>query len=169
MKHKYTRVYNRNIWNQSISFQIYRHVYLPFKLNIPKIMNIVGIVITSMIGAWGKAVTDFLFFPLRVFYFNGPSLLGLYEGSEKETICAGLTRVRSEFWSQSADTMEECDILIQRKFNAFVIGVTAVGVVITLACNVYMMSMKHFLLEPLAAGIVRKIDEVHFREPTREN
>lgn len=125
-----------------------------------------------MTGTWGKTVADILFFPLRVFYFNGPSLLGLYEGSEKETICAGLTRVRSEFWSRSADTMEECDILIQRKFNAFVIGVTTVGVVITLACNVYMLSMKHFLLAPLTAEIVGKIDEVHVRhgcEPTREN
>lgn len=127
---------------------------------------------TSMSGTWGKTVADILLFPLRVFYFNGPSLLGLYEGSEKETICAGLTKIRSEFWSRSADTMEECDTLIQRKFNAFVIGITTIGVLLTLSCNLYMISMKHYLLAPLTAEIVSKIDECHVRvrcEPTGEN
>jgi len=110
-----------------------------------------------MIGVWGKTAIDIIFFPLRIFYFDGPAMFGLYEGTEKETICASITKIRSEFWSRSADTMEECDILLQRKFNAFVIGFIAIVSVVTIGCNVYMLSLKHYLLRPLAAEIKKEL------------
>jgi len=106
-----------------------------------------------MIGVWGKTAIDIIFFPLKIFYFDGPSLFGSYEGTEKETICASITKIRSEFWSRSADTMEECDILLQRKFNAFVIGFIAIVSVVTFSCSLYMISLKHYLLRPLAAEL----------------
>ena len=117
-------------------------------------MNITDyLVLVLMIDVFGKIVIDIIFFPLKILYFNGPYLLGFHEGSEKETICASFTKVRSEFWSRSIDTMEECDILLQRKFNAFVIGVITLVSVVTIGCNLYMISLKHYLLRPLAAEL----------------
>ena len=129
-------------------------------------MDLYTIVVLNMLDAFGKTVLDIIFFPLRIFYFNGPSMLGLYEGSEKETICASITKVRSEFWARSEDTMDECDILLQRKFNAFVIGSIALVSLTTLVCNLYMISLKHYLLQPLAAELKNEINTLNNSKET---
>lgn len=62
-------------------------------------------------------------FPLRTLYLNGPSILGYgwWEGLQDCDICAQMTGVGAEFWSQE-DSQDICQKLIQRKVFAFEIG-----------------------------------------------
>lgn len=64
--------------------------------------------------------------PLRVLCFHGPRLGGYgLEGVSNEHACEQFTSVRSEFWAGSRDASGECNEILERKFNAFVVGLCA--------------------------------------------
>lgn len=78
----------------------------------------------------GGALTKVMYFatlPLRVLYFHGPRLggYGFQEGVSNEHACEQFTSVRSEFWAGSRDASGECSEILERKFNAFVVGLCA--------------------------------------------
>jgi len=65
--------------------------------------------------------------PLKKLYFGGPSLggWGFWEGAQEEDICASLTHVDAIHWSSSKEGAEMCQSLLDRKFTAFAVGITA--------------------------------------------
>ena len=62
-------------------------------------------------------------FPLRILYFNGPSLagLGFWEGRSGEDICSQLTNVDASFWIFGDDRKQACLDIIDRKFYGFAV------------------------------------------------
>lgn len=74
-------------------------------------------------SAW-KHVVYFATLPLRVLYFHGPRLggYGFQEGVRMEDACEHFTSVRSEFWAGTTGASDECNEILERKFNAFVVG-----------------------------------------------
>lgn len=62
--------------------------------------------------------------PLMHVYLNGPRCVGFWEGANTEDICAELTGVHSAHWYQNPDL---CDALVERKFEALITVVYAVG------------------------------------------
>jgi len=81
----------------------------------------------------GSAIEKMIFLatlPLRVLYFHGPRLggYGFHEGVGIEHACEQATSVRSEFWTGSSDAYRECEGILQRKFNAFVVGLCALPI-----------------------------------------
>ena len=59
--------------------------------------------------------------PLRTWYFKGPFLGGWggWEGMLPIDICAQITHVSSQLWQ---DSYQNCMLLLENKFNAFVIS-----------------------------------------------
>lgn len=103
---------------------------------------------------------NILLYPLRILYFHGPSLggYGFLQGDNKETICYRMTNVRSEFWSSSSTTMDECEILIEKKFYAFFIGCVTIMILCIVFSNLYLISIKYYISKPLAAVVERQIE-----------
>jgi len=114
-----------------------------------------------MKGTWVYKVISVILYPLQILYFNGPERFGLYEGSDKESICASLTHVRSEFWSASDNTMIECEALLQKKFNAFAISFITICVIVKVSYSCYLLSMQHYLIQPLSAMLAQKLNEIN--------
>lgn len=99
-------------------------------------------------------------YPLRILYFHGPGLMGygFLEGRNKESICYEMTGVKSEFWSTSFQAMEECEILIEKKFYAFVIGLSTILTLGIILSNLYLISIRYYISRPLTAIIEQKIE-----------
>lgn len=95
--------------------------------------------------------------PLRVLYFHGPRLggYGFHEGIGMEHACEQATSVRSEFWIGSSDAYTECEGILQRKFNAFVVGFCALFVVGSAYTYISVVSTRYAL-----SVTVKKLDEV---------
>ena len=64
-------------------------------------------------------------------------------------MCQSLTDVRSEFWSSSDTTQTECFEILERKFDAFVVGAVALSAFAVCAQTVYLSVSRHFLLKPV--------------------
>lgn len=59
--------------------------------------------------------------PLLELYMHGPALMGwgFHEGKEHALICAEYTGIPEMHWREA---VEECEILIMRKFNALLVS-----------------------------------------------
>lgn len=90
-------------------------------------------------------------FPLRVLFFRGPRLwgYGFGGGSSPETMCQSFTDVRSEFWGSSDATQAECFEILERRFDAFVVGAVALSALAVCIQTVYLSANRYFLLRPL--------------------
>lgn len=107
-----------------------------------------------------QGVFNIFVYPVRILYFHGPGLMGygFLEGRNKDTICYEMTGVKSEFWSTSFQAMEECEILIEKKFNAFVIGLSTILTLYIILSNLYLISIRYYISRPLTAEIEKKIE-----------
>ena len=76
---------------------------------------------TALILSW-------LLAPLRLLYLRGPawSGWGFWEGRPPDDICAELTHVDARHWRDDLSGPAACDDLVDRKFQAFAIGIAAV-------------------------------------------
>lgn len=108
-----------------------------------------------------KHVIYFVTFPLRVLYFHGPGLggYGFQEGVEAGDACEQMTSVRSEFWSASDGAREECLGILERKFNAFLVGGFAVFVVGLVYHYVHVISTRR-VIYPAIQSVRAKVEDV---------
>jgi len=62
--------------------------------------------------------------PFRYIYIRGPAVkgIGFWENLNKSDICSSLTKIPVSHWQISSDNIEECDKLIDRKVESFMIG-----------------------------------------------
>ena len=90
-------------------------------------------------------------FPLRVLFFRGPRLFGygFGGGSSPENMCQSFTNVRSEFWSSSDTTQTECFEILEKRFDAFVVGAVALSTAALTIQFLYLIVNRHFFLKPL--------------------
>lgn len=95
--------------------------------------------------------------PLRVLYFHGPRLggYGFQEGVSYEQACEKVTSVRSDFWVGSEGAFSECTDILERKFNAFVIGSFALATGAAIIHCIYVFSTIH-AISPTA----KKVDDI---------
>lgn len=100
-------------------------------------------------------------FPLKVLFFRGPRLwgYGFGGGSSPEDMCQSFTDVRSEFWRASDTTQKECFEILERKFDAFVVGAVALSAVAVCIQTVYLFVSRYFILRPLNE-VNRNLEEV---------
>lgn len=98
-----------------------------------------------------KSVYGLAVFPLKVLFFRGPRLwgYGFGGGSSPETMCQSFTDVRSEFWGSSEATQTECFEILERRFDAFVVGAVALSAFAVCIQTVYLSVHRYFLLKPL--------------------
>lgn len=110
------------------------------------------------IGSVLEKAIYFFTLPLRVLYFHGPRLggFGFQEGVELEKACEQVTSVRSEFWAGSVSAIDECSAILERKFNAFVVGWCAVLIV----CGAF--QYVHFLTtKQVISPTSKKLDTIY--------
>ena len=90
-------------------------------------------------------------FPLRVLFFRGPRLwgYGFGGGSSPENMCQSFTNVRSEFWSSSDTTQTECFEILEKRFDAFVVGAVALTTAALTIQFLYLVVNRYFFLKPL--------------------
>lgn len=82
------------------------------------------------------------------------------EGEHKEVICAGITNVRSEFWTLSVANMDECNTIIQRKFNAFLV-VIFISAIFTFSLHrMYIISIQYYISRPLSELVEKHINKI---------
>jgi hypothetical protein len=64
--------------------------------------------------------------PLARLYLYGPAALGMWAGLDTASICAQLTNTNAEFWGQSSATEAECQAIIERHFESYMVfaGIT---------------------------------------------
>lgn len=96
-----------------------------------------------------ETTKEFLLSPLRKFYFHGPSFLGLggWEGIPAEDICAHITKVSSSLWKYSA--LSNCIVLLENKFQAYLIGVYAF-IYVWLICKLFNYAwMRYMIIGPI--------------------
>lgn len=95
--------------------------------------------------------------PLRVLYFHGPRLggYGFQEGVSLEHACEKVTSVRSDFWGGSEGAFSECADILERKFNAFVVGSCALAIGCAIIQCFYVLTTRH-AISPTA----KKVDEI---------
>jgi len=117
-----------------------------------------GLVYKHLVQGFIKFIT----YPLRILYLHGPSIggYGFKEGNSKEIICSHLTNVRSEFWSLTVDHMNECEILIEKKFYAFVLGFLSIAILFILILNLYLICIQYYIRDPINAKIEKKFDKL---------
>lgn len=121
-----------------------------------------------MTGIVVEYVVYLLTLPLRVLYFHGPRLggYGFQEGVAFGSACEKVTSVRSEFWSGSGGAVEECLEILERKFNAFVVGGCAVFAVAVLYQYIHVLSTRHVIYPAIKSvdakvdGVIKFIDEL---------
>ena len=103
-----------------------------------------------------KNVLYFATFPMRVLYFHGPRLggYGFQEGVSSESVCEKYTSVRSDFWKGSDDAITECAVIMERKFNAFLVGSVALFVIGMFLQYLHIMSTRYAIYPRL-----KKIDD----------
>lgn len=103
------------------------------------------------VGEALKSVYRLAVFPLKVLFFRGPRLwgYGFGGGSSPETMCQSFTDVRSEFWGSSEATQMECFEILERRFDAFVVGAVALSAFAVCIQTVYLSVHRYFLLKPL--------------------
>ena len=106
-------------------------------------------------------------FPLRVLFFHGPRLwgYGFGGGSSAENMCQSVTNVRSEFWSSSDTTQTECFEILEKKFDAFVVGAVALSTAALTIQFLYLIVNRHFFLEPLNEvnrNLEKILKQIHF-------
>lgn len=107
-------------------------------------------------SAW-KHVMYFVTLPLRVLYFHGPRLggYGFQEGARMEHTCEQLTSVSSEFWAGSRGASEECREILERKFNAFVVGCCAL--LVTFTCYQY---LQFIMARHVVFPTMKRVDDI---------
>jgi hypothetical protein len=59
--------------------------------------------------------------PLKYFYLKGPSFLFAWNGIPSTDICAQLTKVPAIHWSSSSSNQNECNQLIDREFQSYLV------------------------------------------------
>ena len=64
--------------------------------------------------------------PARHLFLQGPALLGCWQGSPLEDVCAGLTGSPSKFWAGSEDTRRECNDIVDRQVFSFLVVIYVV-------------------------------------------
>ncbi len=103
----------------------------------------------------GKSSLGFVYrlvvFPVRVLFFHGPKLwgYGFGGGSSPEDMCQSFTDVRSEFWRSSDTTQKECFEILERRFDAFVVGAFALTTIAVCIQTMYLSVSRYFILRPL--------------------
>lgn len=110
-----------------------------------------------------------LVFPLRVLFFRGPKLwgYGFGGGRSADEMCQSFTDVRSEFWRSSDTTQNECFEILERRFDAFVVGALALSTFAVCIQTMYLSVSRYFILRPLnevnrnLEEVIRVIQEKH--------
>lgn len=69
-------------------------------------------------------IYSLLICPFRYIYIRGPAIkgVGFWENLNKLDICSALTKVPVSHWQNSQSNIDECDQLIDRKVESFMIG-----------------------------------------------
>lgn len=95
-----------------------------------------------------------LVWPLRNFYFKGPSLWGFggWENMLPEDICAHITKVSAIMWRY--ESMEHCLLLLENKFQAFSITIFTCIYAWTFLKFLQHLWFRYFILGP----ILKKLD-----------
>ena len=70
--------------------------------------------------------------PLYYLYLNGPAWIGFWEGQSPAGICSTLTAVHDMHWVMLG--VSECEMLIERKFEAFAIVVYTILIILFVGC-----------------------------------
>ena len=74
---------------------------------------------------FNKDMMEYLLPPLRTLfrplYELGPTYLGMNEGKDPPDVCSHLSTIGADFWSKSLDNTRECENLINRRFDSYVI------------------------------------------------
>ena len=82
------------------------------------------------------------------------------EGGQKEVICADITDVRSEFWKMSEANMDECEMIIQRKFNAFLVTIFIASIFTFSLHRMYILSIQYYISQPLSELVEKHINKI---------
>ena len=64
-------------------------------------------------------------------------------------MCQSFTNVRSEFWSSSDTTQTECFEILEKRFDAFVVGAVALTTAALTIQFLYLVVNRYFFLKPL--------------------
>ncbi len=104
--------------------------------------------------------------PMHRLYFKGPDLnsfgfitLGFWKGKSEQSICSHLTSIPESHWMQHPD---ECDVLLQRHFDAFLVMVET-ALYVFMIVQIYGCITRKYFPDPLVLEIralrSRKNDE----------
>jgi len=93
--------------------------------------------------------------PLRSLYFNGPAIMGWggWGGMPPEDVCSQLTHVPAAVWRMDAAHMMDCEQLLERKFNTFVVAAGAAAYALLLWKLLAFFWFKYFVLRPIIAEL----------------
>ena len=96
-----------------------------------------------------------LYYPLRTLYFHGPSLgnFGFWGGKAREDICSQLTLMPAKTWTKGFDMEEECELLLQKKFNSFYISILFIFYVYFSYSLLSYMYVRYFFWKPFLKDI----------------
>lgn len=72
-----------------------------------------------------NSISNFFFQGFKILiqplYIYGPSYLGFCEGKHHPDICSEMTTVGADFWSKSGENVQECESMIDRRFDSYII------------------------------------------------
>lgn len=116
-----------------------------------------------------KVGVAILRWPLKTLYMRGPRLFFLWEGLKEESICYELTKVDSNFWLSSEETIDACSELIERKIDAFLIASVCLFVGYTIYTILSLVIYKHFFVSHVSAMIQKKVNRIDIYLNQNEN
>lgn len=100
--------------------------------------------------------------PLFYVYMNGPSLggYGAWGGKSLPDICSTVTNVDSHYWTSSKESMAECEIIVFREFNTFLVGVCSIMYFMIVAKIILsLLKNSSHVYKNVYQGIVHKLTE----------
>jgi hypothetical protein len=108
-------------------------------------------------AVWNSLVAT-VQYPLRVLYFDGPSWngMGFWGGARGDDICSQLTNVPATFWLANLD---QCYDLLNKKFNAFAIGVFLVAYIYVTLKTLSAVWYRYAVIKPLTREILHCLTE----------
>jgi hypothetical protein len=109
--------------------------------------------------SFGRYIYDFLVLnPLKNLYFDGPTILGVgfWEKLPQKDICSRITGVSATFWDKS-DASIECEDLLLRKFDTFLVGLSTFAYVWIMYKLLSLLLFKMFIVTPVTNEIRQEL------------
>jgi hypothetical protein len=108
-------------------------------------------------GWISEAIMMAIAVPLKFLYFRGPSLdgYGFWESLPPEEICTRLTNVDAHFWVSSESARAACDGLIERKFDAFMVGCLGIACAMGFTVVLVQLACRCIIVRPIVKAIER--------------